>query len=143
MIRRPSRGSAACVQASYYLTTGLWPLVSPRTFQSLTGPKRDFWLAQTAGALIAVIGVSIGSAARNERLVDTATVRTLALGAAVSLAAVDIVFVGRRRISSVYLADAAAELAIVAAWLASRSSSRVGGGRIDENRASESREGST
>ena len=117
MIRPTSHGSAARVQASYYLVTGVWPLVSPRTFQSITGPKREFWLAQTVGALIAVIGLTLGTAGRQERVVDTASIRILALGTALSLAAIDIVFVARRRISSIYLADAAAELAIVAAWL--------------------------
>ena len=124
VIRRPSRRSVARAQASYYLLTGFWPLVSPRTFQSVTGPKSDFWLAQTAGALIAVIGGAVATAAGKERLVDTATIRILAIGAALSLATVDITYVAQRRISSIYLADAAAELAVVAAWVASRSSSR-------------------
>ena len=118
---RPTRLPVARAQASYYVLTGLWPFVSPRTFQSVTGPKRDFWLAQTAGALIAVIGVAVGSAAGKRRLVDTPTVRILALGTASSLAAIDVVFVRRGRISSIYLVDAAAEIAILAAWLTSRS----------------------
>ncbi len=111
VIRQPSRRSVALAQASYYLLTGVWPLVSPRTFQLVTGPKSDFWLAQTAGALIAVIGGAVATAAGKERLVDTATIRILAMGAALSLATVDITYVAQRRISSIYLADAAAELA--------------------------------
>ena len=108
---------AASVQAAYYVFTGVWPLVSPRTFQQVTGLKSEVWLAQTVGALIAVIGASLGGAAR-QRLHNTAPIRTLALGSAVSLAAIDVVFVVRRRIAPIYLADAVAELAIVAAWLA-------------------------
>ena len=55
--------------ASYYLLTGVWPPASLRTFQLVTGPKSDFWLAQTAGAFIAVIGGAVATAA-GKRLVD-------------------------------------------------------------------------
>lgn len=116
---------AAFAQAAYYLPTGVWPLISPRTFQQLTGRKSDVWLAQTVGALIAVIGVSLGAAARTE-LYDTVPIRTLALGSALSLFAVDVGFVARRRIPPIYLADAAAELAIVAAWLARTEARQTG-----------------
>ena len=46
------------------------------------------------------------------------------LATAGGLAAVDLVFVGRRRISSVYLLDAAAEAALIAAWVLARRSRR-------------------
>ena len=44
----------------------------------------------------------------------------LAVGTALSLAAVDVVTVSRRRIRRIYLLDAAANLALVAAWLLGR-----------------------
>ena len=40
----------------------------------------------------------------------------VAIGSAVGLALVDLVFVARRRIAPVYLADAAAETALLFAW---------------------------
>jgi protein-S-isoprenylcysteine O-methyltransferase Ste14 len=37
-------------------------LVSRRTFEAVTGPKADFWLAQTVGVLVACIGSALGYA---------------------------------------------------------------------------------
>ena len=107
---------AGVAQATYYISSGVWPLLSSRTFQAITGPKRDVWLVQTVGALIGVVGGTLAVAAAT-RQHETATVRTLALGSAVSLAAVDIYFVARRRISPIYLVDGVVELALVAAWV--------------------------
>jgi len=118
----PSRRSLARAQANFYLISGAWPLLSRRTFEKLTGPKQDFWLAQTVGALIVVTGATLIAAAEDQRTLNSTAVRTLAIGSALSLAAVDVVFVARRRISPIYLADAAAELALAAGWLISRPS---------------------
>jgi len=98
------------------MSSGVWPLLSSRTFQAVTGPKRDVWLVQTVGALIGVVGGTLAVAVAT-RQHGTATVRTLALGSALSLAAVDVYFVARRRISPIYLVDGVLELALVAAWL--------------------------
>jgi hypothetical protein len=116
---------AAALQSAYYLPTGIWPLI-PRigipTFEWFTGPKVDRWLVQTVGALVGVIGIVIGRARANDRI--TPEIEALAIGSAVSLAAVDVVFVGRRRIRPIYLGDALMNLVIVAAWLAGRRSER-------------------
>jgi hypothetical protein len=113
----PTRRVVAGSQAAYYLTTGILPLASRRAFESITGPKRDFWLVQTVGALVGVTGASLALAARDSRAVEEASIKTLAIGSALSLAAVDVVFVARGRISPIYLLDAAAELVLVAGWL--------------------------
>jgi hypothetical protein len=110
----------ASTQAAYYLATGLWPLVSPRTFQLVTGPKRDVWLVKTVGSLIAVTGVTLGAASRERATLRSPAITALAVGNALSLAAVDCMFVARRRISRVYLVDAVAELALVSGWLLAR-----------------------
>jgi hypothetical protein len=112
-------------QAGYDVASGLWPIVSPRTFQAVTGRKTDVWLVQTIGALIGVVGTTLAVAAKDGRQ-DTATVRTLALGSALSLAAVDVCFVARRHIPPIYLADGGIELGLVAGWLAG-AKKRVGG----------------
>jgi hypothetical protein len=109
-------GALARVQSAYFVTTGVWPLVSPRTFQLITGPKKDFWLVNTAGVLITVIGVTIGLAARRQRV--TPEIRLLAIGSALGLTAIDVIYVARRRIAPVYLLDAIVELLMVARWLA-------------------------
>jgi hypothetical protein len=46
----------AALQGGYFLATGIWPLLSRRTFERITGPKTDFWLAQTVGVLVGSIG---------------------------------------------------------------------------------------
>ena len=58
--RRPQPSDLAPVlallQGAFFAVTGIWPLISPGTFQKVTGPKVDFWLVKTVGILIAVIG---------------------------------------------------------------------------------------
>lgn len=105
----------AAFQAGYYIGTGLWPLAHRGSFERLTGPKADFWLAQSVGVTVAAIGIGLAHAAARRRPVPP-ELRTVAIGSAVGLALIDLVFVARRRIGPVYLADAAAETALLVAW---------------------------
>jgi len=105
----------AGLQAAFYLGTGIWPLLHRRSFERVTGPKADFWLAQTVGVSVAAIGLGLAQAASTRKPVS-AELRTVAIGSAAGLALLDLVFVARRRISPVYLLDAAAESALIAAW---------------------------
>jgi hypothetical protein len=111
----------ALVQAGYYLVTGIWPLVSIGTFERITGPKADRWLVRTVGVLAATIGGVLGV-----RAVTRGSEPDPLLGgaAALAFAAVDTRYAATGRISKIYLADAAMELAIIAAWLAARRSRR-------------------
>jgi hypothetical protein len=104
------------VQAAYYLATGLWPVVHLRSFMALTGPKHDTWLVQTFGVLVFGIGASL-ALGRSDRRLSAMLGSTCALG----LALCEIVFVARRRIRPIYLADAALELAFAAAIVRGRS----------------------
>lgn len=106
----------ATLQATFYITTGLWPLLHRRSFERVTGPKVDFWLAQTVGITIAAIGAGLAQAGSRTPRVPR-ELRTVALASAAGLATVDLYFVTQRRISTIYLADAAAELALIVAWL--------------------------
>jgi hypothetical protein len=106
----------AFAQGIFYLATGIWPLVSAGTFQKVTGPKVDFWLVKTVGLLISVIGGVLAWAGLNRRV--GAELAVLGAGSAACLAGVDLAYVAKRRISPVYLLDAAAEAGIVALWLA-------------------------
>ena len=116
------RRRALRVQAAYYLATGLWPLLSRRSFEAVTGKKVDWWLVQMVGLLAATIGASIAvslkktSSTASEPSGD-GTLVLATLGAA-SFAAIDVTQALRRRISPVYLADAAIELALIAVLLA-------------------------
>ena len=102
-------------QGLFYLATGAWPLVDRASFEKVTGPKTDFWLVRTVGALVAVVGVGLLVAAR-ERHASVAS-RVVAGGAAAALAAVDIVYAGTGRIAPIYLVDAAVELALASSWV--------------------------
>jgi hypothetical protein len=113
-----NRRLIATRQAGYYLMTGIWPILHLRSFEGISGPKVDRWLVKTVGALIAVIGAVIGLATWRRRL--TPEIELLAIGSAVSLAAIDIVYVARRRIRWVYLLDAAAEVGLVVSWINAR-----------------------
>jgi hypothetical protein len=112
--RRDMNRRLARVHGAYYVATGLWPIVSMRTFEAVTGPKTDRWLVRMVGLLAAVIGVSLLPGRR-----QTGD-RTLAVGSALAFASIDTWYVTRRTISPVYLADAVVELALVAGWLRTR-----------------------
>lgn len=121
----PRANALAWTQSAFYLATGLWPIVSLRTFEAVTGPKADGWLVKTAGGLIATAGAALGSAAASRRV--TPEIALVGAGCAATLAAIDLVYVSRRRIPPIYLSDAAVELALVAAWaVAARDLARPG-----------------
>jgi hypothetical protein len=120
----PARALAAG-QGLAYAATGLWPLLSRRTFEAVTGPKTDWWLVQTVGVLVTVVGTTLAMAGTSGRV--SPEIRRLAAGSALGLAAIDVVHVARRRISAVYLLDAAAELSAAAAWLALSAGARRAG----------------
>src|SRR5438477_5780848 len=103
------------LQGAYFFATGVWSLVAIGSFQKVTGPKTDTWLVKTVGVLVSVIGaVLMSGAVRRQSSVE---LRTLALGSAAGLAAIDITYVAKRRIRPVYLLDAFAEAALVAGLL--------------------------
>jgi hypothetical protein len=114
-VKRTPAGVAAS-QAAFYIATGLWPLISRRTFEKVTGPKTDFWLVQTVGVLVGSIGLGLAQNLRRGTSMPP-ELRTVAIASAASLAAADVIFVAQGRIRRVYLADAVAEAALVAAWL--------------------------
>src|SRR5947208_2415794 len=99
----------------FNLSTGLWPVFHRRSFEAVTGPKADFWLVRTVGLLIANSGLAMTFAGLRRRV--TPEIVTLGAGVAGSLMAVDLIYAGSGRISKIYLADAAIEAALTAAWL--------------------------
>src|SRR5215207_8935539 len=58
----------AHLQAIFYIVTGVWPFVSMRSFEAVTGPKVDRWLVKTVGALVAVIGCALAFGSRRQQL---------------------------------------------------------------------------
>lgn len=103
---RPRDVDPLRIQALYYIGTGLWPIFHLRSFYAVTGGKREGWLVQTFGAVVAALGVVLwprraGGARRVQEQVATAT--------AAALVASEVAFTARRRISPIYLGDAAVE----------------------------------
>ena len=103
----------AAVQGTYFLLSGLWPLLHYRSFEKVTGPKRDDWLVKTVGVLVACVGGSLILSRRD----PGPGRRFLAMSSALGLTAVDTYFASKGRISKIYLLDAAAEVMFAAAWL--------------------------
>jgi len=103
------------VQSIYYILTASPAIISRAFFESMTGPKSDYWLVHMVGLLAIVIGVALGIAAW--RRSATMEMIVLSIAAAASFAAIDIVYALRGTISRIYLADAAVEMAIIVAVL--------------------------
>ena len=101
------------VQGAYYAATGVSPFVSRRLFEAVTGPKREWWLVQTVGALVTVVGAGLtASATRGE---PTREMVGIAAGSAVAFTAIDTVYVAKRRIAPTYLLDAVAQVGLLVA----------------------------
>jgi hypothetical protein len=99
-------------QGAYFLATGAAPFVSRRGFERVTGPKREWWLVQTVGAVVGVIGGCLASGGASGRVTPELT--GLAAGSAAALAGIDVVYVAKGRIAPTYLVDAAVELGLLA-----------------------------
>ena len=106
-----SASSALAFQAVYYLSTGLWPFVSMRSFEAVTGPKVDRWLVRMVGLLAACDGATIAAGLGAKS--PSRETQVLAISSALAFAAIDVAYVCRGRISPIYLGDAAIELALV------------------------------
>jgi hypothetical protein len=104
----------AVVQGLFYVGTGVWPLLDIDSFQVITGPKVDLWLVRTVGVLVGVVGIVLLLAARRRRV--SAEIVLLAVGCAIGLATIDLVYALSGRISSIYLADAVAEVVLAGLW---------------------------
>lgn len=104
----------ASIQGVYYLVTGLWPILSMRSFEWVTGRKTDRWLVRMVGLLAAAIGLTL-LRARHEPLDPV-----LPVASAAAFTAVDLVYVAKGTISPIYLGDAVVELGLIAAWVADR-----------------------
>jgi hypothetical protein len=111
------------VQGAVYVATGVWSVVSRRTFELVTGPKVDYWLVRMVGLLATVIGAVLLFAARSTAL--DASIWILAIASAASFAAIDLRYALSGRISRIYLLDAVFEIVLGAGlaicwWLSHR-----------------------
>src|SRR5215216_4946594 len=101
----PGERAALTAQGGYYVVTGVAPFVSRRAFEAVTGPKTEWWLVQTVGAIVTVVGCAIVSGAGSGRV--TRELCLVAAGCSSSMAGIDEFYVVRRRNAPHYLPDAA------------------------------------
>jgi hypothetical protein len=107
----------ALLQGAYYLITGVWPILNRHSFEAITGPKIDFWLVRTIGALLTVIGAVLSLAGLRRK--TTPEVALLGMGAAASLGGSDLIYTARRRIRRIYKFEALPEFGLIGLWLLS------------------------
>lgn len=110
-------------QGSYFVVTGLWPIIHMASFEAVTGPKVDDWLVKMVGLLAAVIGGTLYLAAQRAR--QTPEILGLAISSAIAFTIIDVWYSLAGRISPIYLADAVVELGIVAMLLFLRDERRA------------------
>jgi len=104
-------------QGWFNIIGGAWPLVSIRTFEAVFGPKDDRWLEYTVAGLLVTNGACQVMAARQG---DIGTAQRLGGGTALTLLAVDLVFVPAGRIRWTYLLDAVFEVGWLGLWAKAR-----------------------
>jgi hypothetical protein len=96
------------------LVGGLWPLLHISSFEMVFGPKTDRWLVKTVAGLLVVNGLTQLTTSSTADGVRQA--RRLGVGTAAVLAAIDLMYVPARRISKMYLVDAALEVGWIISW---------------------------
>jgi hypothetical protein len=105
----------ARAQATYFIASGVWPLIHLPSFERVLGDKKDHWLVRTVALLVIAIGATLARAASRHEV--DGNIRLLgALGAAAP-GAISLVEGARGRISRLYLMDALIEGLFVALWL--------------------------
>ncbi|HEY6957803.1 MAG TPA: hypothetical protein VI814_03175 [Candidatus Limnocylindria bacterium] len=99
---------------AYWIFGAVWPLVSMRSFERVTGNKRDEWLVRTVSLLMLSVVATLAALGRSRR--DEAALRLLGATSAGALGSVALVGPLVGRISPVYLMDAAVDTALTALW---------------------------
>lgn len=131
MSRRATREPAdvvALAQGAFNVVGGLWPLLHRRSFEWVFGPKTDEWLQTTTGGLLVAAGVAQLAVAPTAQ--GRADARRVGLGTALTLLAVDLIYVPKGRIRPTYLLDAAMQSGWIAAWARTGRRSSTSGRRL-------------
>ncbi|HEX2285534.1 MAG TPA: hypothetical protein VHI10_12060 [Mycobacterium sp.] len=102
------------LHGTFNVAMGIWPLAHRKSFEAVFGPKVDRWLMYTVAGLMTCIGATQLTSTADPAAVRQA--RRIGMGCAATLAAIDLVYVPRGRISPMYLLDALAEAGWLAAW---------------------------
>lgn len=103
----------AAAHGAYYVVTGAWSLVDRRSFEHITGPKRDYWLVRLVGALAVAVGVSLGATVITGHRRKEAV--TLALATSLAFVVADVH--AARSVSRVYLGDVVLHAIFLPGWI--------------------------
>ena len=106
----------ALTQGIYYLVSGAWGVVHVDSFQKVTGRKTDLWLVKTVGLLLVAIGGGLILAGAGRGFAPGLVF--IAMASAVALLTVELVYVLKRVIGPIYLADAVVEAGFLIWWAA-------------------------
>lgn len=101
-------------QGAYYLVSGAWAVVHIDSFQKVTGRKTDLWLVKTVGLLLVAIGGGLILAGVHRGLAPGLVF--IAMASAAALLIIEVVYVLKRVIGPIYLADALVEAAFLVWW---------------------------
>lgn len=104
------------IQGIYYFFTGVWPLVHLRSFEKITGDKKEHWLLYAVSLMITCSSLVflVASLRRGPLPIE---VLTLSISNVVVLSFIDIYFCLKGIIRKIYLIDALIELFILAGVL--------------------------
>lgn len=114
--------SLAQAHGLFNIVGGVWPMVSARSFEAVFGRKTDRWLQRTTVGLLIGLGWAQTRAASPRQWPNA---RRIGVATAVTLLAIDLIYVPKGRIRKTYLLDAAMEAAWLLAW--SRTTAPLGG----------------
>lgn len=102
----------------YYLITAIWPLVSIRTFEKVSGPKIDKWLVYTVSLLLLGPSLLYLYSGFSDSEVHNSII-FLALINAIALTFIDVYFSFKKVIWKTYLIDAVLQILIMVALIIS------------------------
>ncbi|MGQ0830036.1 MAG: hypothetical protein ACT4ON_16740 [Bacteroidota bacterium] len=98
-------------QGSYFLITGLLPIIDIDSFMLVTGPKNDLWLVKIMGGILSAVAITFIVDAFKRS--TSRSVIVLALASSFVLAYADIHYVYNNVIRRIYLADALLEIVFI------------------------------
>lgn len=105
-------------QSIFYLITAIWPLIHIRSFEMVSGEKKEDWLVYTVSVLLLGSGAVFLYASLYSEIISKEVFMLAVLNAA-GLTLIDVIYVWKKIIRKVYLADAFVEICLIASLFAS------------------------
>jgi len=102
-------------QGLYYFVTGLWPLLSFATYQSMTGIAATGGMAQMFGVSLVIMAIVIAMASIRQAV--SLEILVLAVGSGAVIALAEFVLVAQRILPKVYLIDMVARIVLIGLWV--------------------------